>query len=74
MDVYESLSHTKWDCMVDHVHMMIAIPAVSQVIGFIKDKSATHLVRVYGERTRNFVGQHFWARDTLYRPWGGTSG
>jgi len=51
--------------MPDHVHMMIAIPpkcAVSQVIGFIKGKSAIHLVRVYGERKRNFVGQHFWAR------------
>ena len=49
----------------DHVHMLIAIPpkyAVSQVIGFIKGKSAIHLARVYGERKRNFVGQHFWAR------------
>jgi len=49
----------------DHVHMMIAIPpkyALSQVIGYIKGKSAIHLARVYGERKRNFVGQHFWAR------------
>jgi len=48
-----------------HVHMMIAIPpkhAVSQVIGYIQGKSAIHLARVYGERKRNFVGQHFWAR------------
>jgi len=45
--------------------MLIAIPpkyAVSQVIGFIKGKSATPLARVYGERKRNFVGQQFWAR------------
>ena len=51
--------------MSDHVHMLIAIPpkyAVSQVVGFIKGKSAIHLARVYGERKRNFVGQHFWAR------------
>ena len=51
--------------MADHVHMMISIPpkyAVSQVVGFIKGKSAIHLARVYGERKRNFVGQHFWAR------------
>ncbi len=51
--------------MVDHVHMMISIPpkyAVSQVIGYIKGKSAIHLARVYGERRRNYVGQHFWAR------------
>jgi len=49
----------------DHVHMMIAIPpkyAVSQVIGYIKGKSAILVARVYGERKRNFVGQHFWAR------------
>jgi putative transposase len=48
----------------DHVHMMIAIPpkyAVSQVVGFLKGKSAIHMARVYGEK-RNFVGQHFWAR------------
>ena len=46
-------------------YMLIAIPpkyAVSQVIGFIKGKSAIHLARVYGERKQNFVGQHFWAR------------
>jgi putative transposase len=51
--------------MVDHVHMLISIPpkyAVSQVIGFIKGKSAIWLARVYGERKRNFVGEHFWAR------------
>ena len=51
--------------MIDHVQMMISIPpkyAVSQVVGFIKGKSAIHLARVYGERKRNFVGQHFWAR------------
>ena len=51
--------------MIDHVHMMISIPpkyAVSQVVGFIKGKSAIHLARVYAERKRNFVGQHFWAR------------
>ena len=51
--------------MIDHVHMLIAIPpkfVVSQVVGFIKGKSAIHWARVYGERKRNFVGQHFWAR------------
>jgi REP-associated tyrosine transposase len=51
--------------MPDHVHMMISIPpkyAVSQVVGYIKGKSAIHLARVYGERKRSFVGQHFWAR------------
>ena len=47
------------------MHMLLSIPpkyAVSQVVGYIKGKSAIHLARVYGERKRNFVGQHFWAR------------
>jgi len=51
--------------MSDHVHMMISIPpkyAVSQVIGFIKGKSAIHIARIYVGRKRNHVGQHFWAR------------
>ena len=51
--------------MPDHVHMLLSIPpkyAVSQVGGYIKGKSAIHLARVYAERKRNFVGQHFWAR------------
>ena len=43
----------------DHVHMMISIPpkhAVSQVIGFIKGKSAIHIGRRYFGRQTNFVG------------------
>jgi putative transposase len=51
--------------MADHVHMLLSIPpkyAVSQVVGYMKGKSAIHLARVYGERKQNFVGQHFWAR------------
>ena len=51
--------------MPDHVHMLLSVPpkyAVSQVVGYIKGKSAIHLARVYGERRRNYVGQSFWAR------------
>ena len=36
--------------MPDHVHMMILIPpkyAVSQVVGFLKGKSAVHIARTY---------------------------
>ncbi len=51
--------------MGDHVHMMISIPpkySVAQVVGYIQGKSAIHIARHFGERRRNFVGQHFWAR------------
>jgi hypothetical protein len=38
---------------------------VSQAVGFLEAKSAIHLVRVYGERKRNFAGQHSWARGNI---------
>ena len=51
--------------MPDHVHMLLSIPpkyAVSQVLGYIKGRSAIHLARVYGKLKRGFTGQYFWAR------------
>ena len=51
--------------MVDPVHILMSIPpkySVSQVMGYIKGKSAIHSARTYGGKRRNFVGQHFWAR------------
>jgi putative transposase len=49
----------------DHVHVLISIPpkySVAQVVGFIKGKSAIHIVRVYMGQRKNYVGMHFWAR------------
>ena len=51
--------------MVDHVHMLISIPpkyGVSQVVGFIKGKSAIHIARVFHGRKRDFTGHNFWAK------------
>ena len=51
--------------MPDHVHMLLSVPpkhSVSNVMGFIKGKSAIHIARVYAGKRRNFVGQHFGAR------------
>jgi len=42
-----------------HVHILILIPpkyAVSQVVGYIKGKSAIHIARNYLGRSRNFKG------------------
>src|SRR3974377_1682238 len=64
-ELFRKLAEQKESKVEDHVHMLISIPpkyAVSQVVAFIKGKSAIHLARVYGEKKRNFVGQHFWAR------------
>ena len=49
----------------DHVHMLISVPpkySVSQVVGYIKGKSAIHIARNYRGRGRNFSGESFWAR------------
>ena len=49
----------------DHVHMLIEIPpkySVSQVVGYIKGKSAISIARNYMGRQKNFSGQSFWAR------------
>ena len=35
---------------------------MSEVVGYIKGKSAIHLARTYGERKQNYAGQNFWAR------------
>lgn len=51
--------------MPDHVHMLISIPpkySISQVMGFIKGKSAMHIARKHGNVKRNFIGQNFWAK------------
>ena len=51
--------------MTDHIHLLISIPpkySVSQVIGYMKGKSAIHIARAYIGQRKNFTGQHFWAR------------
>ena len=53
-EVFRKLAQQK-ESRIEEGHLM-------PVVGFIKGKSAIHLARVYGEKKRNFVGQHFWAR------------
>lgn len=51
--------------MPDHVHMLIEVPPkhkVSEVVGFLKGKSAIAIAREFGGKQRNFTGEHFWAR------------
>ena len=53
---------------VDHVHILISIPpkySVSQVVGYIKGKSAIHIARNYMGQRKNFVGHHFWVSAAI---------
>jgi putative transposase len=51
--------------MRDHVHMWLSIRPiyrVSNVVGYMKGKSAIAIARQFKGRQRNFTGEHFWAR------------
>jgi len=51
--------------MRDHVHMLVSIRpkySVSQVVGYLKGKSAIHIARTFMGKPRNFTGESFWAR------------
>ncbi len=55
----------KGNMVQDHVYMLISIPpkySVSEVIGYIKGKSAIAIARQFGNKKRNFNGEQFWAR------------
>ena len=56
--------------MADHVHMMISIPpkyAVSQVVGFIKGKSAIHLAPCMEKTVGISLVRVFGREDISYR-------
>lgn len=38
---------------------------MSNVVRYLKGRSAIHIARKFGERQKNFTGQHFWARVQL---------
>jgi putative transposase len=70
-DIFHELAKQR-ECQIleghlcpDHVHMLIRIPpkySVSQVVGYIKGKSAIRMARDFMGRYKSFKGYHFWAR------------
>lgn len=49
----------------DHIHMLISIAPkykVSEIVGYLKGKSAIAIARKFGGKQRNFNGERFWAR------------
>jgi len=55
----------------DHVHMCISIPpkySVSEVVGYLKGKSAIAIARQFGERKRGiFQERNFGQEDMLFQ-------
>jgi len=70
-EIFRELSLRR-DCKIEeghlmrnHVHICISIPpkyAVSNIVGYLKGKSAILIARRFRGRQRNFNGEHFWAR------------
>jgi len=49
----------------DHVHMCLRTPpkyAVSNVVWYLKGKSAIMITRFFVGKEKNFTGENFWAR------------
>ena len=49
----------------DHAHLVLEIPpkyAVSEVVGFLKGKSAIKVFDLHPALKRRYWGRHFWAR------------
>jgi len=49
----------------DHIHMCIVIPpkhSVSDIVGYLKGKSAMMIFERFSKYKQNFKGQSFWAR------------
>ena len=56
--------------MRDHLHMLISIPpkySVSQVVGFIKGKSAIQIARTFGGSKQNFTASTYGPGDISCR-------
>jgi len=49
----------------DHIHLVITIPpkySVSEVVGFLKGKSAIKMFEQHTQLRQRYWGRHFWAR------------
>ena len=49
----------------DHIHLVVSIPpkySVSEVVGFVKGKSAIKVFDRHPELKKRYWGRHFWAK------------
>jgi putative transposase len=61
LDVYIVSGHIARD----HVHLLVSVPphlAVSELVQRLKGRSSRRLLEEFGELSRQYWGQHMWAR------------
>ena len=62
---YKKIEIVEAKACVDHIHMCLSIPpkySVSQIVGYLKGKSAIMVFTRFTKHQQNFRGHHFWAR------------
>jgi putative transposase len=62
---FKGIKIVKANACKDHIHMCISIPpkySVSQIVGYLKGKSAMIVFERFSKLRRNFKGNSFWAR------------
>jgi len=62
---WKNLEILEMNVQEDHVHLLVSIPpkfSVSEVVGFLKGKSAIKIFDKHLELKKRYWGRHFWAK------------
>jgi len=62
---WKNLEVLEMNVQEDHVHLLLSIPpkySVSEVVGFLKGKSAIKIFDKHLELKKGYWGRHFWAK------------
>ena len=62
---WKSIEILAGNVQVDHMHLLLTIPpkhSVSDLVGFLKGKSAIKVFDMHPELKRRYWGRHFWAK------------
>ncbi len=62
---WKKLEILEMNVQEDHVHLLLSIPpkfSVSEVVGFLKGKSAIKIFDKHLELKKRYWGRHFWAK------------
>ena len=62
---WKKLEVLEKNVQVDHVHLVLFIPpkySVSEVVGFLKGKSAIKIFNRHIQLKKRYWGRHFWAK------------
>ncbi len=63
--MYKGVELLEGKACIDHIHMCMSIPpkySVSNIVGYLKGKSAIIVFEKYSRLKKNFRGHSFWAR------------